>query len=93
MPESVLFDMVYRFHNEIKAEISRNELSQHEELTLLLISFQELKNSMMKNVENLETLTSKLQNEVMNFRMVPISTLFERFPSLVRDMARQAGKN
>ncbi len=28
----------------------------------------------------------------MNFRMVPISTLFERFPSLVRDMARQAGK-
>ncbi|MBK8398359.1 MAG: response regulator [Leptospiraceae bacterium] len=92
LPESVLFDMVYRFHNEIKAEISRNELSQHEELTLLLISFQELKNSMMKNVENLETLTSKLQNEVMNFRMVPISTLFERFPSLVRDMARQAGK-
>jgi chemotaxis protein histidine kinase CheA len=31
---------------------------------------------MMKNVENLETLTSKLQNEVMNFRMVPIATLF-----------------
>ena len=24
--------------------------------------------------------------------MVPISTLFERFPSLIRDMARQAGK-
>ena len=90
--DNVLTDLVYRFFNEMKAEVSRNELSQSEELTLLLISFQELKNSMMKNVENLETLTSKLQNEVMNFRMVPISTLFERFPSLVRDMARQAGK-
>jgi two-component system chemotaxis sensor kinase CheA len=90
--DSILNDLVYRFHNEMKTEVSRNELSQSEELTLLLISFQELKNSMMKNVENLETLTSKLQNEVMNFRMVPISTLFERFPSLVRDMARQAGK-
>lgn len=92
IPESTLYDLVYRFHNEMKSEISRNELSQQEELTLILISFQELKNSMMKNVENLETLTSKLQNEVMNFRMVPIATLFERFPSLIRDMARQAGK-
>lgn len=90
--ESILTDLVYRFHNEMKSEIARNELSQQEELTLILISFQELKNGMLKNVENLENLTSKLQNEVMNFRMVPISTLFERFPSLIRDMARQAGK-
>ncbi|HNO23577.1 MAG TPA: response regulator [Leptospiraceae bacterium] len=87
-----LNDIVFRFRNELRQELSERELSVQEELTLLLISFQDVKNAMVKNADNLETLTSKLQNEVMNFRMVPIASLFERFPALIRDMARQTGK-
>jgi two-component system chemotaxis sensor kinase CheA len=87
-----LEEIIKPFYNELKSEFAREELTLSEELTLQLISFQELKNLMMKNVENLEGFTSRLQNGVMNFRMVPISTLLERFPGLVRDTARQANK-
>ncbi|MCB1188963.1 MAG: hybrid sensor histidine kinase/response regulator [Leptospiraceae bacterium] len=83
---------IKRFYHEINTEISRTELTLAEEITLLQIAFNELKQNMTKNVENLETLTSKLQNGVMNFRMVPISSLFERFPTLVRELAKQSNK-
>ena len=48
--------------------------------------------NIQKNVEDLEVLSSRLQSGAMNFRMVPISTLFNRFPAQVRDIARQIGK-
>jgi two-component system, chemotaxis family, sensor kinase CheA len=85
-------NIVKRFYNELKSEVSRSELSISEEMTLLLIAANELKNSTLKNVENLELLTTRLQSGVMNFRMIPLNSLFERFPSTVRDVARQIGK-
>ena len=48
--------------------------------------------SIQKNIEDLEVLSSRLQSGAMNFRMVPISNLFNRFPAQVRDIARQIGK-
>ena len=84
--------MVKRFYNELKSEASRSELTISEEMTLLLIAATEHKNSTLKNVENLELLTTRLQSGVMNFRMIPLNSLFERFPTLVRDVARQIGK-
>lgn len=48
--------------------------------------------SLQKNIEDLEVLSSRLQSGAMNFRMVPISNLFNRFPAQVRDIARQIGK-
>ncbi len=84
--------MVKRFYNELKSEASRSELTLSEEMTLLLIAATEHKNSTLKNVENLELLTTRLQSGVMNFRMIPLNSLFERFPTLVRDVARQIGK-
>ena len=35
---------------------------------------------------------SDLQRSVMKIRMVPVEQLFRRFPRLVRDVARQGGK-
>src|SRR5207245_6905285 len=35
---------------------------------------------------------SDLQRSVMKIRMVPVEQLFRRFPRLVRDVARQCGK-
>lgn len=84
--------MVKKFYNELKSESDRSELTISEEMTLLLIAATEHKNSTLKNVENLELLTTRLQSGVMNFRMIPLNSLFERFPTLVRDVARQIGK-
>ncbi len=41
---------------------------------------------------NLGRLTDQLQEEVMRIRMLPISSVFNKFPRLVRDLARQTGK-
>ena len=45
-----------------------------------------------RDIEDLEVLSSRLQSGAMNFRMLPISNLFNRFPAQVRDIARQIGK-
>lgn len=84
--------LVRKFYIELSSEVYKTELTVTEEMTLLQIAFNELKQNVTKNVENLETLTTKLQNSVMNFRMVPISSLLEKFPTQTRDMAKQTGK-
>ena len=48
--------------------------------------------NLQKNIEDLEVLSSRLQSGAMNFRMLPISNLLNRFPAKVRDIARQIGK-
>jgi hypothetical protein len=90
--QRIVESIINRLHSELKSEASRSELTILEEMTLLLISASELKNTTLKNLENLELLTMRLQSGVMNFRMVPPSSLFEKFPILVRDIARQIGK-
>lgn len=45
-----------------------------------------------ETIAHLGRITDQLQAEVMGIRMLPISNLFNRFPRLVRDLARQAGK-
>ena len=51
-----------------------------------------LQKSIQKNIEELEVLSSRLQSGAMNFRMVPVANLFNRFPAQVRDIARQIEK-
>jgi two-component system chemotaxis sensor kinase CheA len=41
---------------------------------------------------HVSTITDQLQDEVMRARMVPIELVFSRFPRVVRDLARQLGK-
>lgn len=38
-------------------------------------------------------LTEELQASVMQVRMLPVSSIFQRFPRLVRDISRKLGKN
>ena len=44
-------------------------------------------------VEYLERITSSLHDAVMKVRMVPIENVFNRFPRVVRDLARELSKN
>jgi two-component system chemotaxis sensor kinase CheA len=43
-------------------------------------------------VHQLTAVSTQLQETIMDVRMLPIRTVFERFPRLVRDLARQQGK-
>ena len=43
-------------------------------------------------LQNISQVTSELQEGIMQTRMQPIGTVFNRFPRIIRDMARQLGK-
>ena len=49
-------------------------------------------NNVSDQVEYLERITSNLHDAVMKVRMVPIERVFNRFPRLVRDLARKLDK-
>ncbi|MGL5722154.1 MAG: chemotaxis protein CheA [Brevinema sp.] len=44
-------------------------------------------------MQQLSRISSSLQGRMMNLRMVPVQTVFSRFPRLIRDIAKQLGKN
>ncbi len=46
-----------------------------------------------ESMQQAARLISDLQTEIMTSRMVPVWQVFDRFPRLVRDAARQLGKN
>jgi len=43
-------------------------------------------------LQNINQVTSQLQEGIMQTRMQPIGTVFSRFPRIVRDMSKQLGK-
>jgi len=44
-------------------------------------------------VGQLDTLVTELQNAIMRTRMQPVRRLFQKYPRLVRDLARELGKD
>lgn len=47
---------------------------------------------LMETVRQVAAVSTQLQETVMDIRMLPIRHVFDRFPRLVRDLARQQGK-
>lgn len=45
-----------------------------------------------ESIQKLNRISSSLQENVMNMRMVPIQMVFSRFPRLIRDLADKLGK-
>ncbi len=43
-------------------------------------------------VQNLDSITSRIQERVMQARMQPVSVVFNKFPRIVRDLAHKLGK-
>ncbi len=54
--------------------------------------FKKLKEHFDEIILDLERLTNQMQEGTMRIRMVPISQVVSRFPRMVRDLSRQAGK-
>ena len=55
-------------------------------------SFEKRHNNMNEAIEYLERITTNLHDAVMKVRMVPIERVFNRFPRMVRDLAKELGK-
>lgn len=51
-----------------------------------------LKNVVLDNNARLDTVTSRLEAGIYNLRLLPLSTVFNLFPRMVRDLSRQLGK-
>ncbi|TBL77748.1 chemotaxis protein CheA [Paenibacillus thalictri] len=50
------------------------------------------RNDLIETVEHMTRVSSDLQNIVMKLRMVPVDTVFNRFPRMVRDVAKSLEK-
>jgi two-component system chemotaxis sensor kinase CheA len=48
--------------------------------------------SLKETGSNISRIADELQTSVMSIRMLPVKTVFQRFPRLVRDLARSLGK-
>src|SRR5579864_6121756 len=64
--------------------LTRNQITQ--------FSARQSDPNLVSPAQQLNLLTSELQEEVMRTRMQPISNLFDKFPRVVRDVATSRGK-
>jgi two-component system, chemotaxis family, sensor kinase CheA len=72
--------------------VYRTKLQQvAKELAPMLVSH-EAGREMIEAVHQVSGVSGQLQETIMDVRMLPIRNVFERFPRLVRDLARQQGK-
>lgn len=71
---------------------NRTRLLQIEEMLQAQYGKGEAVSALSELTPHFSHVVSQLQEEVMRVRMLPIATLFNRFPRLVREAARSAGK-
>ena len=50
------------------------------------------RNDLIETVEHISRVSSDLQNIVLKLRMVPVDTVFNRFPRMIRDIAKSLDK-
>lgn len=56
-------------------------------------TIQGLTNNYHESIEYLERITTNLHDAVMKVRMVPVESVFNRFPRMIRDVARKLDKD
>ncbi len=71
---------------------NRNRLQLVEDELRSLHGKEEVMGQLNETSTHMGRVVDQLQEEVMRARMLPISSLFDKFPRIVRDVARVAGK-
>ncbi|WP_413166616.1 response regulator [Capilliphycus salinus ALCB114379] len=64
--------------------------SQHLEKLGLLVN--QLRTSLYEDTARLELIANELEDDIRTLRLLPLSTIFNRFSRMVRDLARQQNK-
>ncbi|HEY9692022.1 MAG TPA: hybrid sensor histidine kinase/response regulator [Oculatellaceae cyanobacterium] len=78
-------------HSSIK-QLNNFQNRSTEKLEKLGALVNRLKTSASEDVSRLETISGELEEGIRTLRLLPLSTIFNLFPRLVRDLARQQGK-
>ena len=76
---------------EIRPLLRFLDLNQ-ERLKTIAVRVGDLRRGFSRDALHLSRVTSDLGEEVMKVRMLPVSTVFDLLPRLVRDLAREKGK-
>jgi two-component system, chemotaxis family, sensor kinase CheA len=72
--------------------VHRTKLDQVGHRMAHLLKDKETSQELLDTVQHVAGVSAQLQETVMDIRMLPIRHVFERFPRMVRDLARQQGK-
>ena len=78
-------------HSSIK-QLNKFHHRSNEKLEKLGALVNSLKTSASEDVSRLETISGELEEGIRTLRLLPLSTIFNLFPRLVRDLARQQNK-
>ena len=78
-------------HEEMRPLLKFLDLNQ-QKLKALSTRLSELKRSFARDALQLSRVTNDLGEGVMKVRMLPVSTLLDTFPRIVRDLSREKGK-
>jgi two-component system chemotaxis sensor kinase CheA len=89
--DTVRLDQVLNLSGEIG--LTKNRIANLKSQIVQGKSDQETLKALDLAVSQLDLLVSDLQNAVMKTRMQPIGRLFQKYPRLARDLARQLGKD
>ncbi|AXK39664.1 chemotaxis protein CheA [Crenobacter cavernae] len=88
--DTVRLDMVLNLSGEIG--LTKNRLTTLRTEILQGNTGQNTLRSLDEAIGQLDLLVGDLQNAVMSTRMQPVGRLFQKYPRLARDLARQLGK-
>lgn len=73
--------------------IHKTKLNQIAKNVEELVGAEEFFSELPRVAQMIEKTTAELQEAIMRVRMLPIRQVFQRFPRMVRDLARQKGKD
>ncbi|MCS7237065.1 MAG: Hpt domain-containing protein [Thermoguttaceae bacterium] len=79
-------------HGSSQTQTIWNLLEELEAEQRQWVDLRAVTNELRVSVHQLDRITDRLQQTVMNTRMVPIGPLFHRFKRVVRDLVRSSGK-
>jgi len=72
--------------------VAKNSLPYLAEKTDNLYGISELSKEIKAQYSVLNRISEEMQDAIMQIRMVPVSTVFQRFPRLVRDLSKKLNK-
>lgn len=88
---AILWEEWKNFHRQVKhVDKSHPRENPYQEKLEKLI--ESLRTSALENTSRLNEITTELNEKIRGLRLLPLATLFQLFPRMVRDLARQQGK-
>jgi len=89
---SVLDKIEQSLHNSSFKQVQNFQHRAEQRLEQLGMLINRLKNAAYEDTTSLDIVTNELESGIKTLRLLPLSTIFNLFPRMVRDLAKQQGK-